>query len=374
MKAMGQVRLPTLRNAIMSHSLSQEWFATSDKNMLTLSLRPREEQLVPHLAMQKPATRLASHLCITRRGVVVLVNCDLEECKEPLALAVAHASPLEVESGPAMSSAATAATAFETAQAPSGGVQRVLRMLGVGPRPPPAPSSSPLPVMPFEGPAAVSNMELRRISDYMTVEVRRSLEGWCALEEGTLVVKRLDLESVRVIAGALEQSILLQVYEGGADRLHAEAAWLNERVREQRLDAIGRKRLYRVLASNSAVTDAVMGTGVQSMRLPGSAAWMDTRYEDLLAAMSDELELPTRAAEVVERLGHVSELVKFCLHEKGETAIERLEVQIVLILTVELAISAVELYHGHGGAFVRGLWELLAGEASTLADVAGQRH
>ncbi len=54
---------------------------------------------------------------------------------------------------------------------------------------------------------------------------------------------------------------------------------------EQRLDAIGRKRLYRVLASNSAVTDAVMGTGVQSMRLPGSAAWMDTRYEDLLAAM-----------------------------------------------------------------------------------------
>ncbi len=231
MKAMGQVRLPTLRNAIMSHSLSQEWFATSDKNMLTLSLRPREEQLVPHLAMQKPATRLASHLCITRRGVVVLVNCDLEECKEPLALAVAHASPLEVESGPAMSSAATAATAFETAQAPSGGVQRVLRMLGVGPRPPPAPSSSPLPVMPFEGPAAVSNMELRRISDYMTVEVRRSLEGWCALEEGTLVVKRLDLESVRVIAGALEQSILLQVYEGGADRLHAEAAWLNERVR-----------------------------------------------------------------------------------------------------------------------------------------------
>lgn len=132
------------------------------------------------------------------------------------------------------------------------------------------------------------------------------------------------------------------------------------------------------------------------------------------APQSDELELPTRAAEVVERLGHVSDLVKFCLHEvsvlartgsvaasglavalhstctflrlaalpwpplcrlqKGETAIERLEVQIVLILTVELAISAVELYHGHGGAFARSLWELLAGEASTLVDMAGQRH
>lgn len=39
--------------------------------------------------------------------------------------------------------------------------------------------------------------------------------------------------------------------------------------------------------------------------------------------------------------------------QKGEGAIERLEMMIVLILAIELAISAVELWHGAGIAMAR---------------------
>ena len=124
--------------------------------------------------------------------------------------------------------------------------------------------------------------------------------------------------------------------------------------------------------------NAIVGTGVQSLRRPGSPAWQDERYESLLVALvslaaasegrlrpvtveavpsrppqraasapppsrrfprvprhparpswphhlphattplrpqSNELELEQRAADVGSRLEHVNSLVKFCLHE-----------------------------------------------------------
>jgi len=226
MKAMGPVRLAGLRKAISSSLLKNKWYVSGDKNALTMSLRPRDEPIVPHLPSQLPFRRLASHMTVTRRGVIVLVNCDLEACLEPLALARSHAGDIEVD-------AAVVPPVFGDGDGlQQGPLRKLVARLGLGAagRPPLAPL--PVSAMPFEGPAAArAEVGLRRVSDYLTVKVRRSLDGWCALEDGTLAIKRLDLDSVRVIAGAMERSIELQVQEGAADRLHAEAAWLNERVR-----------------------------------------------------------------------------------------------------------------------------------------------
>lgn len=55
--------------------------------------------------------------------------------------------------------------------------------------------------------------------------------------------------------------------------------------------------------------------GPRTLSGPGSPAWHDERYEELHAALSDELELEGRSAELHARLEHVNDLVKFCLHE-----------------------------------------------------------
>lgn len=228
MKAMGTVRLPAFKAALAKQKLKSKWFITSDKDAVIMSVKPQEERIVPHLPSQKTFLRQAAHLAITRRGVVVLINCDLHMCADALALARSHGASLSSEPG-SIRSYDSIAELQEPVTETTSVLPRLFAAMQLKSReddPPPPPTSAP--VMPFEGPPSPAE---RRISDYLTIRNDKTLPSWCAVRDGIVHVRRLDLDSVRVIAGAMERSILLQQYESGAYRLHEQATWINERVR-----------------------------------------------------------------------------------------------------------------------------------------------
>lgn len=55
------------------------------------------------------------------------------------------------------------------------------------------------------------------------------------LADGELTVRRLDLDTVRIVSWVLAQSIVLQYYEQVTDRLYDSVETLNKKIQEQAL-------------------------------------------------------------------------------------------------------------------------------------------
>ena len=237
MLATGPVRLSGLRAALKQLPTGRRWVESGDKDLMVLSLKPRDVPIDPSMPEQHLAGSLASHFCVSRRGVVVLMNCEPSSCNDILSLVGTHAAPLAASK--TSGSRPTFAEYLYThepagpraLEPPRYWLYELVRQSVFALIPSLAPSSS------VGLPPSVSGKDdlgTRRIRDMITIHVDKTMEDWCTMESGQISLRRLDPEGVHLIASALTQSILLQQCETEVDKLFAEATWLNERVRVSR--------------------------------------------------------------------------------------------------------------------------------------------
>jgi hypothetical protein len=234
MLATGPVRLNGLRAALRALPAGRNWVESGDKDLMVLSLKPKDPPIDPAVPEQQPASSLASHFCVSRRGVVVLFNCDPASCHDVLSLVGTHGAPLAAAktSGARPTFAeylyTHESTAPRTLDPPRYWLSELVRQSVFALIPSLAPSASvglPPSVSPKD------ELGTKRIRDMISVNIDKTMDEWCSMEGGQISLKRLDADGVHLIASALTQSILLQQFEGEVDKLFAEATWLNERVR-----------------------------------------------------------------------------------------------------------------------------------------------
>lgn len=162
-------------------------------------------------------------------------------------------------------------------------------------------------------------------------------------ESGELHLRDLDEDSARVIGMVLGQSVMLQYYEQQADKLQDVVQAINAQMLKGGLEQQDVLQLRGALATNSRMADLVAMSGQRDAVRPGTAAWRDPRYYELSQELSVDLELEERFEEIRHKLEFVMETIRFCLRERQEDAITRLEWLIVILLTLELFLTAGEL-------------------------------
>jgi uncharacterized Rmd1/YagE family protein len=91
----------------------------------------------------------------------------------------------------------------------------------------------------------------------------------------------------------------------------------------------------------------IVVSGIRNLLKPGTIAWEDFRYEQLLKLLEDKLEIEERFDDLEERVKYVNDMLKFFLEEKEGHAMERLVVLVVIILVMELGISTFEFWRHH---------------------------
>jgi hypothetical protein len=230
----------------------------------------------------------------------------------------------------------------------------------------------------------------RRLSDSTAVWVDPGAPVSHAVDGGDLIVRRMDLETVRVVANVVASSVALHYLEHETDDFHGAMDALNKRIEAGDISRLPRQEIVRLLIRSSRVRDlltlahfsdayVVTGRGrgfrsriacsralfcVRSPR-PGSHAWMTDKYYKMYEDFSSEFELEERREDLEDRLRYASAVLKFCLEQKGEHTILRLDMLIVFLLTIELAIAANSLWkHWYGEE--RALHAALADPSSSI--------
>ena len=164
---------------------ASRWYGSLDRDTALFSLRPSGEG-----APERRERVVPSHVAVTRRGVVVFVNTDISDAVyflEVLRSVVAtEGMLLDAPPGPSPHYTAEAATTTGAA------------VLGL-----PADAGAPIP-----------GGYVSRAREFTTLLVQPRQAAWVAqVAPGLVAVKKLDLDTVRVLTHALSSSVVLQRHE-----------------------------------------------------------------------------------------------------------------------------------------------------------------
>eukprot|EP01138_Halocafeteria_seosinensis_P004923 gb/GECG01005034.1/.p1 GENE.gb/GECG01005034.1/~~gb/GECG01005034.1/.p1 ORF type:complete len:404 (+),score=52.04 gb/GECG01005034.1/:1-1212(+) len=286
------IRLAQLARRITEESKKRKenskWYITDDKNagLLVFSLRPKEQPIQPSQPNQKPFPRQASHVVVSKQGPVVLINISFQNALDILK----HIND------PSQNIAA---------QLPGG---------------------------------------KKSAMDYATFKINNNIdnETWCYRGdgEGSLIVKRMDLNNVKLIAAAMSQSVVLQYYEELVESQHGEMSRLNDAISREQFDSIRKPTLTKLLGSNNRVRNVVWSS---TMGRRHSPAWKEEKYYRFEQLLMDEFALRERWEDLNAQLEYIENILKFILERKANKHEHKLETIIVIILVLELLASLGEL-------------------------------
>lgn len=318
----------------------------------------------------RPFARQASHVVVHRRGSVVLINCDVAQARDVLSLLMdgkaGVATPLAASGGDLV------AALTGSAAAPSLWQRMWTAWKGEGA--PAAPAGPAHVATTGAPPAAYASAHLARqwmgggsgggaLSgkpvDFMTVATDGAIPAaaWAVASPGSppITLRRLDLPSVWLLSTALAHSVTLQQAERAVEGLHEALEALNMHVGAGAAARVPRGALHSLRSRVTSLRDAVhlfnmWGRARTALaRNSGRDGALATHdgHEALAALLEDELELERRLGELTAALEHLDSSVKYVVGEQEDARMHRLEVLIVLILTLELAFTVWELGGSH---------------------------
>lgn len=371
---------------LSNSAAASQWFVSHAPDALVLSRRPRDAAVREGVANQHPFPRQASHVVVHRRGSVVLINCDVAGAQGVLSLLMDTSTGVAAPPTPVPPAGDIVAALQATP--PRSLAQRLYRWItavrgsmaqrpSVGPTSPPPPrppaafasaylarhwfgtGDAPPPPDAPDAPARRSAL-LGKPVDFMTIGTDGAIPvgTWAVLQDSPrprLAIRRLDLSSVWLVSAALAHSVQLQQVERAVEGLHGALVELSSQVARGQATAVPRAALHSLRSRVTQLRDSVYlfnlwgrARTALARNSPSSATSLDSHagHERLAELLKEELELVSRLADVEGALEHVDSTVKYVVAEQEEGSIHRLEVLIVIILSLELAFSLWELWGG----------------------------
>ena len=186
--------------------------------------------------------------------------------------------------------------------------------------------------------AAVEPFLLDRVpgmprQENMMYEEVSSLEKWHEFDRSRdmIMLRQIDMNTIRIVAGVIGQTVALDHYEREADSLLELFESLNQTIARSDGAAMGlqKNNLFKMVAQNNLIiTAAITKLGLLDQARPGEAVWNVEDYYKVWKALRSELELDSRFNNLNTKLEFIAENLKFFAgaleHKEGS----RLEIYI----------------------------------------------
>ena len=164
--------------------------------------------------------------------------------------------------------------------------------------------------------------------DYdVKVDHNISSDTWCVLEPNRLLLHSLNLENITLISTVLGQAVALRHFEYQIDNLL------------ESFDKPEQEPLNALRESKDVVVDVILKLGLLDLASENSSAWNDNRYYRLWKGLREEFEIEKRWRVLSTKTSVLQDNLKFKVELKHAERSTGLEIAIVVLISVELAVS-----------------------------------
>ena len=181
----------------------------------------------------------------------------------------------------------------------------------------------------------------------MTYEEVPTLEKWHEYDRtrDMITLQKIDLNTVRVVAGVIGQTVALDHYEREADALLDVFQELNKTIAKSQGKNMGlsKGKLFQLVAENNTIiTSAITKLGLLDHARPGEATWNVESYYKVWNSLRQEFELETRFQNLSTKLDFIADNLKFFADQMENKKSHRLEIYIIILIAAELGLSLYE--------------------------------
>ncbi|XP_057777217.1 protein RETARDED ROOT GROWTH, mitochondrial [Salvia miltiorrhiza] len=156
-----------------------------------------------------------------------------------------------------------------------------------------------------------------------------------------IVLKNLDMDSIRIIGSVLGQSIALDYFVSQVDGMVEEFAQINRAMQKTGTFTMDRKRLFQLVGkANSNLADVILKVGIFER---SEIAWRDAKYAQILDYLREEYEVAQRFGNLDLKLKFVEHNIHFLQEVLQNRKSDLLEWCIIVLLALENIISIYEI-------------------------------
>ena len=174
-----------------------------------------------------------------------------------------------------------------------------------------------------------------------------SLKKWHSFDRSTdtMSFRKLDLNTVNIVAGVIGQTVALDHYEREADALLDVFQELNQKIVRTQGERFGieENKLYKLIAQNNVIiTSTMTKLGLLDHARPGEAVWNVEEYYEVYKSLRTDYELDTRFKKLNTKCDFIADNLKFFAGTVGEKKGHNLEWIIILLIAMELGFNCYE--------------------------------
>jgi len=182
--------------------------------------------------------------------------------------------------------------------------------------------------------------KIPRVEEYGVV-VRSALEGWSTFEQDHLLLKRLDINNIRVMSTVLAHTVALDHYSGQVDSMLDVFSSLNQMMEKTGDLTIKKKKLFQLIATNNTtLTDVITKLRLLERSDP---AWRYAQYGKIWEGLRQEFEIEERFETLDLKLNLVQNNIKFFLEVLQNRKSDTLEWIIIILISGEICVSIYDL-------------------------------
>jgi uncharacterized Rmd1/YagE family protein len=187
-------------------------------------------------------------------------------------------------------------------------------------------------------------------SDDFLVQVDASQEQWSEFKSNRLVLQKLDINNIRVISSVLGQSVALGHFEQVVDGMLQSFEKANNSgegsgsLQDRRSKTVYEKILRE---SNNVLSEVIVKLGVLDRTRMRDTAWKYEKYFKIWEGLREEFEIDARWDIMNTKTDYLQHNMRFFVELLHSARSDRLEIIIIVLITLELLVGLTELYMNH---------------------------
>ncbi|KAF6171757.1 hypothetical protein GIB67_007278 [Kingdonia uniflora] len=156
-----------------------------------------------------------------------------------------------------------------------------------------------------------------------------------------IVLKKLDLDGIRIIGSVLGQSMALDYFVSQVDGMVEEFTDINRDMVKTGTFTMKRKKLFQLVGkANSNMADVILKVGLFDR---SEIAWKDAKYAQILDYLRDEYEVAQRFGNLDFKLKFVEHNIHFLQVALQNRRSDLLEWCIIILLSIQNVVSVYEI-------------------------------
>ncbi|KAK9064612.1 hypothetical protein SSX86_015994 [Deinandra increscens subsp. villosa] len=156
-----------------------------------------------------------------------------------------------------------------------------------------------------------------------------------------IILKNLDIDSIRIISSVLGQSIALDYFVSQVDGMVKEFTDINRIMEKTGTFTMDRKKLFKLVGkANSNLADVILRVGLFDR---SEIAWREAKYAQIYEYLREEYEVAQRFGNLDYKLKFVEHNIHFLQEALQNRKSDLLEWCIIVLLSIENVIGIYEI-------------------------------